>query len=354
MISKKERIAGVLVGTAVGDAIGLPLEGISRRRIKRLFPGTLRHRFLLGHGMISDDTEHTFMAAQTLLESPDDIERFSCKLAWRLRWWFVRLPAGVGMATAKACLKLWCGFSPQRSGVFSAGNGPAMRAAIFGAVISDAEKRQAFVKVSAQMTHTDPKALTGAVAIAGLVGLIFQRDFSELPPYDEIIDHLLGIEPLDKNWHDIVAKMAHGWLNNLSVIEFADQLGLQNGVSGYVYHTVPMAIYAWYRHFGNYRQTLETVIECGGDTDTVAAITGALAGATVGEAGIPKDWIDGICDVPVNVKLLQKTAKRLAESADSGTHYSADRYFGLLSIPRNLFFLLVVLLHGFRRLLPPY
>ena len=348
MLSNTDRIAGVLIGTAVGDAIGLPFEGISRRRIKRLFPGTLRHRFLCGRGMISDDTEHTFMVTQALLESPDDIERFSRKLAWQLRWWFIRLPAGVGMATAKACLKLWCGFSPKRSGVFSAGNGPAMRAAIFGAVISDAEKRQAFVKASTQMTHTDPKALTGAVAVADLAGWIFQRNSSELPLCENVCDLLLGIESHDEDWRDIVAKMEHGWKNNLSVMEFADRLGLQNVVSGYVYHTVPIAIYAWYRHFGNYRQTLETVIECGGDTDTVGAIAGALAGATVGELGIPQDWIDGICDTPINVALLRKAAIALTE------RHGLMRYPWALSIPRNLFFLLIVLLHGFRRLLPPY
>ena len=40
------------------------------------------------------------------------------------------LPAGVGLATARACLKLWLGFSPERSGIYSAGNGPAMRSAV--------------------------------------------------------------------------------------------------------------------------------------------------------------------------------------------------------------------------------
>jgi len=353
-----DRLIGTLIGTAVGDAIGLPHEGLSRRRAMRLFPGVLRHRFLFGHGMVSDDTEHTFLVAQTLLDESDDVERFSRKLAWRLRWWFARLPAGVGMATAKACLRLWCGFSPKRSGVFSAGNGPAMRATIFGVVIDDVEKRHAFVKASTQMTHTDPKALTGAMAVADLAGWITQHDPQTLPPTEEIIDLLLGMEPQDEIWRDLVEQMRHAWENNLPVLEFADQLGLQKGVSGYVYHTVPMAIYAWYRHFGDFQKTLESVIECGGDTDTVAAIAGALAGATVGttggESGIPQDWIDGICDAPINVTLLRNTATRLAELVEKGTSQGPVRYGWPLSIPRNLLFLLVVLGHGFRRLMPPY
>ena len=354
-IDVKDRIIGTLIGTAVGDAIGLPFEGISRRRAKRLFPGALRHRFLLlGRGMISDDTEHTFLVAQTLLDEPDDVERFSRKLAWRLRWWFARLPAGVGMATAKACLKLWCGVSPKRSGIFSAGNGPAMRAAIFGVVIDDMEKRHAFVKASTQMTHTDPKALTGAIAVADIAGWITRHNPQTKPPSGEITDILLGIEPQDETWRGLVEKMRHAWKNNVSVLEFADQLGLQKGVSGYIYHTVPVAIYAWYRHFGDYRKTLESVIECGGDTDTVAAIAGALAGTTGDESGIPQDWIDGICDTPINVALLRNTAARLAELVEKGSSQGPIRYCWPLSIPRNLFFLLVVLRHGFRRLLPPY
>jgi ADP-ribosyl-[dinitrogen reductase] hydrolase len=53
----REKLAGVLLGAAVGDALGLPREGLSRRRAARLYgPGPLRHRFLLGHGMVSDHT----------------------------------------------------------------------------------------------------------------------------------------------------------------------------------------------------------------------------------------------------------------------------------------------------------
>jgi ADP-ribosyl-[dinitrogen reductase] hydrolase len=132
------RYSGLLLGGAVGDALGLPAEGISRTRQLRMWPGHLRHRFFLGQGMISDDTEHAFMTGQALLEAQGDVERFRRALAWKLRWWFVALPAGVGLATARACIRLWLGVPPERSGVQSAGNGPAMRSAIIGAVFADA------------------------------------------------------------------------------------------------------------------------------------------------------------------------------------------------------------------------
>ncbi len=129
-----QKLQGAILGTAVGDAIGLPREGLSRRRAMRLFGGPpLNHRLVLGCGMISDDTEHTCMTAQALLSSKGVPEKFSSSLAWRFRFWLLGLPAAVGRATALSILKLWIGFSSRKSGVFSAGNGPAMGAVIIGA-----------------------------------------------------------------------------------------------------------------------------------------------------------------------------------------------------------------------------
>ncbi len=83
--------------------------------------------------MVSDDTDHTVFVAQSLLAHPDSPERFAGRLAWCLRLWLLTLPAGVGFATLRSILRLWIGMSPSRSGVYSAGNGPAMRAAPIGA-----------------------------------------------------------------------------------------------------------------------------------------------------------------------------------------------------------------------------
>ncbi len=58
----KAHIVGSLLGTAIGDSIGLPYEGLSRRRAKRLLGPPDRHRFLFGRGMVSDDTEHNVCA----------------------------------------------------------------------------------------------------------------------------------------------------------------------------------------------------------------------------------------------------------------------------------------------------
>jgi len=142
----REAFVGVLTGTAARDALGLPAEGMSRQRIQRRWHGQWRHRFLFGRGMVSDDTEHTLFVAQALLAHPNDPAAFQRCLAWKLRLWLLGLPAGIGFATLRAILKLWLGFPPTRSGVHSAGNGPAMRSAIIGAYFFDEpEKRREFV-----------------------------------------------------------------------------------------------------------------------------------------------------------------------------------------------------------------
>ena len=140
MKSSIHRIKSCLIGTAVGDALGLPYENLSAERGQRLIGCPDRYRFFLGHGMVSDDTEHACIVAQCLIASVGDDAVFERELAQRLRRWFLLLPAGIGGATFRSCLKLCLGFSPQRSGVFSAGNGPAMRAAILGAASASLDR----------------------------------------------------------------------------------------------------------------------------------------------------------------------------------------------------------------------
>ena len=111
----RKAIAGAILGTAVGDAVGLPYEGLSRRRAKRLLGKPDRHRFLLRRGMVSDDTEHSCMVMQALIASAGDEDLFLRYLASRMRLWLLGAPAGIGFATLKAALRLCLGVSPRNS-----------------------------------------------------------------------------------------------------------------------------------------------------------------------------------------------------------------------------------------------
>jgi len=367
--NKQERLVGCLLGTAVGDALGLPAEGIGPARIARLWRGPWRHRLVFGRGMVSDDTEHSFFVTQAMLAHPNDAKGFAGNLAWRLRFWLLGLPAGTGLATARAIFKLWVAFPPSRSGVFSAGNGPAMRVAPIGVRYWDEpETMNAFVEASTRLTHTDPKALLGSLVVARLAGWASRRAIDQNFDFEEAIKLLKvdrrilenprnrpsSIDNALNDWSEIVQEIREAHAKEESVEDFCGRLGLSSGVSGYIYHSVPVAIYAWMRHYGDYQKTHVSVIERGGDTDTVGAIAGALAGASVGESGIPAEWIDNIIEWPRTIGKMKEAAARLARQSDAPESVRPVTFFWPALIIRNLIFLVIVLLHGFRRLLPPY
>lgn len=353
--TKEDVIIGCLLGTAVGDSVGLCFEGMSKDRQRQVCPEINGHRFVFGKGMISDDTEHACMVAQALIVSGGDVQPFANSLAWRCRFWLLGLPAGIGYATLRAILKLWFGFPPHRSGVFSAGNGPATRSPILGVCYGhDTEKLRELVRISTRMTHTDPKAESGAIAVAVAALMASRQSEEKISPreYCHALEQVLGIEKSDLL--ELIRKTVSSVTAQQTTESFAAELGLSNGVSGYMYHTVPVVLHAWLRHQRDYRSAIIDVIRCGGDTDTTAAIVGGIIGARVGKSGIPQEWIDGLWEWPRSVTWIEQLGKRLDEVCAQGRRRRAVPLpvYGLLA--RNLVFTCAVLFHGFRRLLPPY
>ena len=354
-----DSVVGCLLGLAVGDALGLPREKLSRRRGARLFPDAdQRHRFLGAHGVFSDDTEHACFVAQALLRSGGDPEAFQKDLSRRLRWWALALPAGAGWATLLASFKLWLGVPRDRSGVVSAGNGPAMRAPLLGVCLGDDLERMAmFLRFSTRLTHIDPKSEYGAFAIAWAAHRASYLGPDEVVSPRQFVDELRQVVKGDKHssrLFDRLDAMVLSLERGQTTEEFATVMEWDRGVGGYILETVPAALHAWLQHPKDYHAAVGSVIRCGGDTDTVAAITGALVGAHVGKAGIPAEWLAGIIDWPRTVRWIEGLALEVAKGEWLTTPQPAKR-LAVWAIPfRNALFLAWVLKHGFRRLLPPY
>jgi ADP-ribosylglycohydrolase len=353
-VNKQEAIVGSLIGMAVGDAMGLPCEGLSKQRQARMFPQLDSYRFLFNKGMVSDDTEHACMACQALIRSGGDPEIFAKDLAWRLRLWLLGLPAGTGRATALGILKLWIGFSPARSGVYSAGNGPAVRAAMIGIAFGhDPMRVRRLVRISTRMTHTDARAEYAALAVALAThwAATQQRVSGEF--YLSALKHLLAgddAEELIRLLERAVASANAAY----STAAYAQSLGLERGVSGYAYHTVPVVIHAWLESATDFRRGVTTLIRCGGDTDTTAALLGSILGAHLGTQGIPWEWRKHLWEWPRTLPWLERLGRRLARVADGAPPLRPVPLLVPGIMLRNLLFLLVVLIHGLRRLLPPY
>jgi len=341
---------GCLLGTAVGDSVGLPYEGLSARRAARVFPGAPRHHLLPGKGMVSDDTEHACFTARALLLAGDDVDAFGRYLAASLRWWFAGLPAGIGFATLRAIIKSCIGFSAERSGVFSAGNGPAMRSPVIGVVHGGSPQRMAaFVRRSTRLTHTDPKAFHGALAAA--LAAHHAASAATLSPAAYL--HELGELLASENAAEFLAlagRAAESAAQGQSASEFALSIGSRGGVSGYMLHTVPCVLQVWFRQPEDYAAALQAMIAAGGDTDTAGAILGGIIGARVGKQGIPESWLRGIVEWPRSMAWVERLGLALA----AGRAADCPGYF-VPGIPlRNLLFMVIVLAHGFRRLAPPY
>jgi ADP-ribosylglycohydrolase len=126
---------------------------------------------------------------------------------------------------------------------------------------------------------------------------------------------------------------------------FADQFGRKPGfVSGFAPDSAAVALFAWLRHREDFRATLESVVAAGGDTDTVAFIAGSLAGIDAGPEGMPDEWLAGLRDWPINRSYIERL----------GTAHPPCYPVWPLTLIRNSLFLIIVLIHGFRRLFPPY
>ena len=358
MSGASRALTGCLLGTAVGDALGLPFEGISARRQQRIMPRNLEHRLLFGRGMISDDTEHAAMTAQALIASGGDVHVFERLLAWKLRWWLVGIPAGTGLATLRAILKLWLGFSPSKSGVYSAGNGPAMRAPVLGVAYgSDPHKLCELVASCTRITHTDPKAYVGALAVAVAAYTASRQSETEnlTDWYLENVLPALEYAHLDSNeFLELFESVRVSIQSAQSTQNFACSIGLERGVTGYINNTMPLLLNAWLSNPNDFEAAVTAAVRCGGDTDSVAAIVGGIVGSAVGEDGIPKVWLDRIAEYPRSIAWLKRVALCLAQVSEGQAHRKQIPLNPIAVFLRNLLFTGVVLSHGFRRLLPPY
>ena len=291
-VSILDKFKGTLLGCAVGDALGAPLEGLSAEAIKKrygLVTDFIDERF--GAGMVTDDTQMTITLAQAIMEMGRFTENHA---AFKFGRWMeasdkgVKEARGVGMASATACRRLYQGVSPEESGVDSAGCGAAMRTSPLGLrYYHDLETLKKAAVEQARITHTDPEAAAGAAAIAYAVALGITEDGE--------IDRLSFIQKTVDFVAPINEKMA-GKIRGLS-----DHLGADpedgfayTGNGGYVMETVPGALLALLLSPYDFEKTVIAAVNAGGDTDSLGAMAGAVSGAFNGASGIPERWKAGV------------------------------------------------------------
>ncbi len=300
---------------------------MSAGSIARRFGTVDRFRLLGKTGFVSDDTEQAALVAQSLARHPGDVA--GCVRAFRrsLLGWFCRLPWGVGSATVRSCVRIALGLRP--SGVMSAGNGAAMRAAVVGAFFHDRpEQRQEFGRGLARVTHRDERAVEGALYVAEVAAACANAACGVVA----------GIDP-----RDAIRIVSNPELRSAieRAVELAnrgtgtEQAARSCGTSGFVVHTVSFATFCFLRYGDDPMRALTEAIGAGGDTDSIGAILGGWLGASHGESGLPAALIDRIHDGPFGPSHLRALATCLA-LVGVGQASQVPRYSTTAALLRNL------------------
>jgi len=235
-----------------------------------------------------------------------------------------------------------------------------MRGTVLGVLAGeDFEAMKELVKVSTRLTHLDPRAEVGALAVAWAArnsrltfGLGLSPGLSpRLSPEAANAELTELLSPLQAGSEllELIRRAAESAFKKESAAEFAAAIGSRRGVSGFMFHTVPVVFQVLFAYPGDLKGALTAIISAGGDADTTGAILGGIMGAGLGSDGIPKEWVDRLVDWPGNPASLERLAAAIANKLPT-----VGVPFWGFQLARNLFFLAVILTHGLRRLAPPY
>ncbi len=303
----RHRYRGTLLGLAVGNALGCPVEGLTASQIRSVMPGGMRE---IPEEEASkpwdDDVAQAIELGEALLAGRgldlDDYLR-------RLIRWMEESGRGMGIQThrvlrlaqaggraSEAARAVW-----ESSGRQAAGNGAVMRCAPVALrwrrepirLIEDAGH-------SARVTHYDPRCVWSSVAICAVIAHGLAGSHWTL---HELADGLQRAGAPD----EIAEATRRAAVTDLAGLELDARSSM-----GYTVRTMTAGLWA-FLNAGDFEEAVRRVINAGGDTDTNGAVVGAVLGARFGASAIPERWLSRIPDRPA----LESLADRLWEAAEN-------------------------------------
>ncbi|XP_066573256.1 ADP-ribosylhydrolase ARH3 [Amia ocellicauda] len=349
------RFRGALVGAVLGDCIGGEFEGAEEVPLDRV----LQHLNSLeqenrGDAILqySDDTAMTRCVAQSLLTRG---EFDQVDLAHRFAEEYRQSPArGYGAGVVAVLRRL---LSPPLGDVFqpatlqfggrgSFGNGGAMRATPFALAFPNAQDVERFSRLGALLTHSCSLGYNGAVLQALAVHLALQGALQ--PPHSylrSLLALMEGVEGDERSLRD-ARELSESEMpfcarlhkvrelldrNSVTVEDVIAELG--NGIAAL--QSVPTAIFCVLHclqprpelpaHYGGLERTLAFCLALGGDTDTIASMAGAIAGAHYGLEAIPSQWkrcCEGAEEAELWAERLHQLYQRRAQGGDTESHHT--------------------------------
>ncbi|MGW6855126.1 ADP-ribosylglycohydrolase family protein [Streptomyces xanthophaeus] len=303
-----DRAVGAVLGSAVGDALGAPYEFGPAGQL------TARGQEMRGGGgwdpgEATDDTQMAVLVGESLLECgdlelPDVFGRF--------QQWAAGEPKDIGLQTEDvltngAAWDLAAALHFQVN-LRAAGNGSLMRAATSAVYFAPAGRQGTMdaARRIAALTHGDRAAWEGTALLHELVRVALDG----ADPLAALPAALAAVHPDHRERYGRV--LAPDWHPDLAT-EF----------NGAVWPCLGSAVWAL-RTTTGFVQAVRAAVDLGGDTDTVAAVTGALAGARYGQAAVPEQWtgplhvpLPGFGDRVLDADDLRALAQQLTEAGSA-------------------------------------
>jgi ADP-ribosyl-[dinitrogen reductase] hydrolase len=306
----RERVVGSVLGLALGDAAGAPFEFVRAANIPD--PAPLFELPWLDRpaGSTTDDTA---MARNLVLSlagrggfDPDDLVRRHVE-------WFASNPPDVGTLTRRVLKRVASGEDAttaarmiweERGPEVSAGNGSVMYCAPLGVGYANRpDELPDHARRLSALTHFDERCRTAVVAVTAAAASLVRGD---------------GREAAARAAIDAALPRDGGEELEFLVEAVGRSRAIDGPDQGFCLFTAAAGLQALVT-FDAFEPAIRHVIGLGGDTDTNAAVAGALLGAHVGEAGLPDEWLARLRDAA----LIREEAEALAQMA--GNHPSLDR-----------------------------
>ena len=299
------RARGALLGLVAGNQLGVPTEHLGTpEAIRKAFPnGVLDLTPPPKNSPYDDDAAMALLLGESLLASRD-FDASDVARRW-LKWMKVD-GRGIGLTTKRALTLIERGKEPFEAGRLanqenpgrSAGNGSVMRCIPVALRYHDNIDR--LIRVSTQqaaITHADERCTWGAAAVNLAARELLHGNIYFI---DEVL-HRIG---------DRAPRALRDAIHRVPREREADLPIAVVGEAGYVVHCVEIAF--WFvTHDRTLEEALIALAQAGGDTDTNAAVAGALLGARYGEVALPPRWIDQL----VGAQGIAKLAEDLVRAA---------------------------------------
>lgn len=322
----KDEILGVLYGMAIGDAMGMPPELWSRKRIKEKY-GEITD-FLEGdpeneisyqyhRGNFTDDTSQALVIVDSLYET-GFIPKAEV-IATNLLKWAKKENAfdnNILGPTSKATLELFAeGKDASQYSDQALSNGAAMRIAPVGTLfrVKDKDELCDYVKAISKITHSSDITLAGASMIAVAVSSALEHK-----DRDKMVQDVLSVEEYAMSLGASTVTASLGTRIKYGVElakkysaeegKFLEELYNMMGASVNTIDSVPCAIAVAYYGFGEVHKTALLATNLGGDTDTIGAMATAISGGASGYNKIPHEDIE-LINKANNVDLIEYAEK---------------------------------------------